>query len=327
MHAIQVAQYGGPEVLKYVEAATPEPKAGEVRVAIEAAGVNFIDIYHRTGAYTGQLPRILGQEAAGRVDAVGEGVDDFRVGDKVAYALGTASYADYAVMPAAKVVPVPEEVDTATAAAAMLQGITAHYLSHSTYRIQRDDWVLIHAAAGGVGLLLCQMAKRLGAHVIGTVSTDQKARLAREAGADEVILYTQQDFVAEAKRLTGDRGVNAVYDSVGKTTFIGSLDCLRPRGYLVLFGQSSGAVAPVDPQLLNRKGSLFLTRPTLGHYVADRAELLWRAGDLFNWIKAGELNVHIDRTYPLADAAQAQRDLEARRTSGKLLLRPAAAAT
>ena len=322
MHAIQVRQYGGPEVLEYVEVPTPEPKAGEVRIAIEAAGVNFIDVYRRTGAYAGTLPLILGEEAAGHVDALGEGVTDFKVGDKVAYAQHAASYADYAVVPVGKVVPVPNEVSLDTAAAAMLQGMTAHYLTHSTYRIQPDDWVLIHAAAGGVGLLLCQMAKRLGAHVVGTTSTEEKARLARQAGADEVILYTQQDFVAETKRLTGGKGVATVYDSVGKTTFEGSLDCLRPRGYMVLFGQSSGAVPPFSPQVLNQKGSLFLTRPTLGHYVLDRAELLWRAGDLFNWIRDGALNVRIDRTYPLADAAQAQRDLEARRTAGKLLLKP-----
>ena len=322
MYAIQLQAYGGPELLTYTEVPTPEPKAGEVRVAIGAAGVNFIDVYHRTGAYPGELPVILGQEAAGVVDAVGAGVEEFKTGDRVAYEGVRGSYAEYAVVPAAKLVPIPDAIDTTTAAAAMLQGMTAHYLTHGTYPIKEGDRVLVHAAAGGVGLLLCQMAKWLGAYVIGTTSTEEKAELAREAGADEVIRYTEQDFVAETRRLTGGRGVHAVYDSVGKTTFDGSLDVLRPRGYLVLFGQSSGRVPPVDPQVLNSKGSLFLTRPTLGHYTADRAELLLRAGDVFNWIKAGELRIRIDRTLPLARAAEAHRALEGRQTSGKVLLAP-----
>jgi NADPH2:quinone reductase len=322
MHAIQVQEHGGPEKLVYAEVPRPEPKAGEVCIKVEAAGLNFIDVYQRAGAYSIALPFIPGQEAAGTVAAVGPGVDDIREGDRVACANSMGAYAEYVVIPAAKAVPVPDGVDIQTAAAAMLQGMTAHYLTHGTYRIQEGDQVLIHAAAGGVGLLLCQMAKRLGAYVIGTVSTKEKARLARDAGADEVILYTEQDFVAETKRLTGGRGVHAVYDSVGKTTFDDSLNVLRPRGYMVLFGQSSGAVPPLSPQVLNAKGSLFLTRPTLAHYTQDRAELLMRSGDLFNWIKAGDLVVRIDRTFPLAQAAQAHRVLEARQTSGKVLLLP-----
>jgi NADPH2:quinone reductase len=322
MHAIQLKEFGGPEVLQYAEVAKPEPGKGEVRVAVEAVGVNFIDVYHRTGAYHNPLPLIIGQEAAGVVDAIGEDVTDVAVGDRVGYASVMGAYAEYAIVPAAKLVPVPDGVESTDAAASFLQGMTAHYLVHSTYPVKRGDQVLIHAAAGGVGLLLCQMAKRLGAYVIGTVSTEEKAELARGAGADEIIRYTEQDFVAETKRLTEGRGVDVVYDSVGKTTFDGSLDVLRPRGYLVLFGQSSGGVPPVNPQILNSKGSLFLTRPTLGSYTADRAELLQRAEDVLNWIKSGELNIRIDRTFPLQDAAEAHRALESRATSGKLVLIP-----
>jgi NADPH2:quinone reductase len=322
MHAIQLKEFGGPEVLRYAEVAKPEPGKGEVRVAVEAAGVNFIDVYHRTGAYHNALPLIIGQEAAGVVDAIGEDVTDVAVGDRVGYASVMGAYADYAIVPAMKLVPVPDGVESTAAAASFLQGMTAHYLVHSTYPVKRGDQVLIHAAAGGVGLLLCQMAKRLGAYVIGTVSTEEKVELARGAGADEIIRYTEQDFVAETKRLTDGRGVDVVYDSVGKTTFDGSLDVLRPRGYLVLFGQSSGAVPPVNPQILNSKGSLFLTRPTLANYTADRAELLQRAEDVLNWIKSGELNIRIDRTFPLQDAADAHRALESRATSGKLVLIP-----
>jgi NADPH:quinone reductase len=322
MHVIQVEEFGGPEMLRYAEVATPEPGAGDVRVKIEAAGVNFIDVYHRTGAYPNALPLVLGQEGAGVVDALGEGVSDFNVGDRVGFAGAMGAYAEYAIVPAAKLLPIPDGVSATQAAAAFLQGMTAHYLVHSTYPVKQGDRVLIHAAAGGVGLLLCQMTKRLGAFVIGTVSTEEKADLARRAGADHVIRYTEQDFVAETKRLTSGQGVHVVYDSVGKTTFDGSLDVLRPRGYLVLFGQSSGAVPPVNPQILNSKGSLFLTRPTMGHYVADRAELVSRADDVLNWIKSGELDVRIDRTFPLADAADAHRALESRQTSGKLVLIP-----
>jgi NADPH2:quinone reductase len=315
---------GGPEVLRYEEVPLPDPGPGQARVRIAAAGVNFIDIYLRSGQYPTQLPATPGQEAAGVVDAVGPEVSEVRVGERVAYAPQPGgAYAEYAVVPAARLVPVPAEVDLPVAAAVMLQGMTAHYLSHSTYPIQAGDTVLVHAAAGGVGGLLIQMAKRRGARVLGTVSTEEKAEEARAAGADEIIFYTQTDFAAETRRLTGGAGVHAVYDSVGKDTFAGSLDSLRPRGYLVLYGQSSGAVGPLDPQVLNAKGSLFLTRPTLAHYVADRAELLQRAGDLFGWIAAGELRVRIAATFPLAEAAAAQTYLASRQAKGKVLLTPA----
>lgn len=322
MKAIRVHQYGDPEVLRYEETPLPEPGAGEARVKIEAAGVNFIDIYHRTGKYPGQLPITLGTEGAGMVDAIGPGVSDLKPGDRVAYAMQRGAYAEYAVVPASKLVLIPDNVDTRQAAAVMLQGMTAHYLCYSTYPLQPGETALIHAAAGGVGLLLVQVAKRCGARVIGTVSTEEKARLAQDVGADETILYTQADFEAETRRLTAGQGVDVVYDSVGKTTFDKSLNCLKPRGYLVLFGQSSGPVPPLDPQVLNAKGSLFLTRPTLGHYMANRKELLERAGDLFEWMASGELHVRIDQTFPLAEAAEAHRYLEARKTKGKLLLVP-----
>ncbi len=322
MRAIRVHTFGGAEVLRYEEVSLPVPGPGEARVKIEAAGVNFIDIYHRTGQYKGQLPITLGVEAAGVVDAIGPEVTEVQVGDRVAYAMQQGAYAEYAVVPAWKLVALPDTIDARQAAAVMLQGMTAHYLTHSTYPLQSGETALVHAAAGGVGLLLVQIAKRRGARVIGTVSTAEKAELARQVGADEVIRYTEQDFEAETRRLTEGAGVAVVYDSVGKTTFDKSLNCLRPRGYMVLFGQSSGAVAPLDPQVLNAKGSLFLTRPSLGHYIADRKELLWRAGDLFAWIAAGELDVHIDQTFPLAEAAEAHRFLEGRKNKGKLLLIP-----
>jgi NADPH2:quinone reductase len=323
MQAIRIHQFGGPEVLRYYEEAPlPKPGAGEARVKIEAAGVNFIDVYHRTGRYPGQLPITPGMEGAGVVDAVGPEVADVKPGDRVAYAMQQGSYAEATVVPAWKLVPIPDGVDTQQAAAVMLQGMTAHYLSHSTYPLQSGDTALVHAAAGGVGLLLVQIAKRCGAQVIGTVSTEEKARLAREAGADEVILYTQADFEAETKRLTDGQGVNVVYDSVGQTTFDKSLNCLKPRGYLVLYGQSSGPVPPLDPQVLNAKGSLFLTRPNLGHYAADRTEILERSGALFKWMATGELKVRIDKTFPLSEAPEAHRYLEGRKTKGKLLLIP-----
>ena len=322
MKAIQVTQTGGPEVLTVADLTVPEPGPGQVRIEVEATGVNFIEIYQRSGAYPLSLPYVPGAECAGIVDAVGEGVTDFKVGDRVATAQAVGAYAEYALVPAVRLVPVPDEVDLRTAAAAMLQGITAHYLSHSTFPLKPGHRVLIHAAAGGVGLLLCQMAKQAGAYVIGTVSTAEKEELARKAGADEIIRYTEQDFVQETRRLTDGRGVDVVYDSVGKTTFEGSLDVLRPRGYLVLFGQSSGAVDPISPQILNAKGSLFLTRPTMVHYVADRSELLERTSDLFRWIGSGEMDVRIDRSYPLAQAADAHRALAARETMGKVLLVP-----
>jgi NADPH2:quinone reductase len=322
MKAIRVHQYGGPEALHYEEAPLPEPGPDEARVKIEAAGVNFIDVYHRSGSYAGRLPITPGMEGAGVVDAIGPGVSELKPGDRVAYAMHQGSYAEYAVVPAWLLVPIPESVDTRSAAAVMLQGMTAHYLSLSTYPVQPGDTALVHAAAGGVGLLLVQLAKRRGARVIGTVSTEEKARLASQAGADEVILYTQVDFETETKRLTDGAGVNVVYDGVGVTTFDKSLNCLKPRGTMVLYGASSGPVPPLDPQVLNAKGSLFLTRPGLGHYLADRAELLSRAGDLFEWMAAGELQVRVDRTYPLSEAAEAHRYLEARKTQGKLLLIP-----
>jgi len=322
MRAIRVHEYGGPEVLRHEDVPLPHPGPGEVRVKIEAAGVNFIDIYHRSGQYQGILPLTPGMEAAGIVDAVGPDVADVTPGDRVAYAMQQGAYAEYAIVPVAKLVPVPAGVASQQAAAVMLQGMTAHYLAYSTYPLRQGDVALIHAAAGGVGLLLVQIARRCGAHVIGTVSTEEKAVLARAAGAHDIILYTQEDFPDAVRRLTGGAGVHVVYDSVGRTTFDGSLACLRPRGYMVLFGQSSGAVPPFDPQILNAKGSLFLTRPSLGHYLLTRDELLWRAGDLFAWMASGELSVRIDSTYPLADAAEAHRALASRATSGKLLLVP-----
>ena len=323
MKAIRVNEHGGPEVLGYEDVELPEPGPGQVRVRLAASGVNFIDIYRRTGVYPGEPPFTLGLEGAGEVDAVGEGVEEVSVGDYVASASMPGSYAEYAVAPVENLVPFNVTlVEARVAAAVMLQGMTAHYLTHSTFPLQEGQTALVHAAAGGVGLLLCQMAKMRGATVIGTVGTEEKARLAREAGADEVILYTKQDFVEETRRITGGEGVHVVYDSVGKDTFDGSLDCLRRRGYMVLFGGSSGQVPPFDIQTLNRKGGLFLTRPALAQYTATREELLWRAESLFSWIGQNNLNVRIGGAYTLADAEQAHRDLEGRKTTGKLLLVP-----
>ncbi|MES2732489.1 MAG: quinone oxidoreductase [Bacteroidota bacterium] len=322
MKAIQITQYGGPEVLQYKDMAVPEPQAGEVLVKIKAIGVNFIDVYHRTGRYPGVPPFSPGMEASGVVEAVGQHVTEVTVGERVAYAMHMGSYAEYAIVPATKLVPVPQAVDDRSAAAAMLQGMTAHYLSHSSYPIQAGDTVLIHAGAGGVGLLLTQMAHQLKARVITTVSTEEKAQLSRQAGADEVILYTEADFESEVKRLTNGKGVQAVYDSVGKTTFDKSLNCLSPRGYMVFFGASSGAVSPIDPMVLSAKGSIFLTRPTLVHYTLTRQELLKRANDVLGWIAEGRLQLRIEHVYPLAEAAQSHRDLESRATTGKLLLLP-----
>ncbi len=325
MKAIRVHQFGGPEVLKYDEVATPAPGAGEARVKLEASGLNFVDIYQRTGAYKAALPFVLGQEGAGTVDSVGPGVTDVKVGDRVAYSSVMGAYAEYAIVPAARLIKVPEGVSSQQAAAVMLQGMTAHYLTHSTYPLKTGETALIHAAAGGVGLLAVQIAKMLGARVIGTVSTEEKARLAREAGADDIILYTQQDFEAEVKRLTGGKGVDVVYDSVGKTTFDKSLNCLRPLGYMVLFGQSSGAVAPFDPQILNAKGGLFLTRPSLMQYmqyIPTRDKLMASANDLFQWMRQGKLKVRIDKTFPLAEAGKAHEYLASRQSKGKVLLVP-----
>ena len=322
MKAVRVHEFGGTEALRYEDAQVPEPGEGEVRVKIEAAGLNFVDIYHRTGSYPGRPPITLGVEAAGVVDAIGPGVTAVKPDDRVAYAMQQGAYAEFAVVPAWQLVPVPDQISAQQAAAVLLQGMTAHYLSHSTYPLDQDDTALIHAAAGGVGHLLVQMANQRGSRIIATVSTEEKAALSRAAGAHEVVLYTQKDFEEETKRLTGGRGVDVVYDSVGKDTFSKSLNCLRPRGYLVLYGQSSGAVEPLDPQVLNTKGSLFLTRPSLGHYTATREELLERATDLFNLMIDGKLEVRIDKTYPLSQAAEAHRYMESRKTKGKVLLLP-----
>ena len=320
MKAIQVQEPGGPEKMQLVDVPTPRPGPKQALVRIAASGVNFIDVYFRIGLYKADRPIALGNEAAGTVEAVGPEVTEVAPGDRVAYAMARGSYAEYALVPAAQLVKIPGHLDFNTAAAAMLQGMTAHYLTHSTYQLKSGDACLVHAAAGGAGGLTVQMAKMLGARVFGTVSTDEKARIAREHGADETILYTQQDFEAEVKRLTNGRGVDVVYDSVGKTTFEKSLNSLRPRGLLALFGQSSGAVPPFDAAILNAKGSLFLTRPSLAHHVATREELLWRASDVLQWLDSGKLKLRIDRTYPLADAASAHRDLESRKTAGKLIL-------
>lgn len=322
MKAIRVHETGDVNVMRYEEAPLPEPKAGEVRIKVEAAGLNFIDTYHRMGWYPLPRPFILGQEAAGVVDSVGEGVTNCKPGDRVAYCMAQGGYAEYAVAPARLVVPVPDGVSTQQAAAVMLQGMTAHYLTHSTYALKSGDIALIHAAAGGTGALVVQMAKMLGAHVIATVGSEEKATIARASGADDVIIYTQQDFEAEVKRITGGKGCHAVYDSVGKATFEKSLNCLRPRGYMVLFGQASGQVDPLNPQILNQKGSIYLTRPSLGAYIASREELEWRANDLFTWMAGSKLEVRIDQSFPLSEAAAAHTYLEGRNTKGKVLLIP-----
>jgi len=322
MQAIQITQTGGPEVLVLRELPTPTPGPGQALIKIEASGVNFIDVYLREGRYPAQLPFIPGQEAAGVVVAVGPDASSVKVGDRVAWCGVSGAYAEFAAVPVERLVAISEGVTTQQAAAAMLQGMTAHYLSHATYPIQRGDTVLIHAGAGGVGLLLIQMAKRLGARVLTTVSTEAKAELARDAGADEAILYTQKDFAAKVKDLTGGKGLPVVYDSVGKTTFDGSLACLRPRGMMVLYGGSSGAVPPFDLIQLSTRGSLYITRPTLKDYTATREELELRAGEVLGWVADGSLKLRLEYSYPLADAAQAHRDLEARKTTGKVLLIP-----
>ncbi len=322
MKLIQVHKHGGPEELQLTDAPTPTPAAGQAVVHVAATGVNFIDVYFRTGLYKADLPLTPGSEAAGTVDSVGEGVTNVKPGDRVAWAMVRGSYTQYAVVPAAMLVKLPDAVSFETAAAAMLQGMTAHYLTHSTFALKKGDTALVHAAAGGAGGLIVQMAKMLGATVIGTAGSDEKAAIAKQAGADEVIVYTRQDFVAETKRITEGRGVDVIYDSVGKTTFLPGLDVIRPRGMMVLFGQSSGAVAPFDPGMLNAKGSLYLTRPSLAHYASDRKELEWRSGDVLNWVAEGKLRLRIDRTYPMAQAADAHRDLEGRKTAGKLILLP-----
>lgn len=322
MKAIQVRQPGGPEALELVELPVPEPKASEAVVKLAASGVNFIDVYQREGRYKVPLPFVLGQEGAGVVTAIGAGVKSVKKGDRVAWTGVLGGYAEYAAVPADRLVAIPTGVTDSQAAAAMLQGMTAHYLCHDTYPLKRGETALVHAAAGGVGLLLVQMAHDIGARVLATVSTEEKAKLAREAGADEIIFYTKSDFEAETKRLTNGQGVHVVYDSVGKTTFEKGLNVLRPRGFMVLFGGSSGAVPPFDLIALSQKGSLYVTRPTLGHYIATREELMARSSAVFGMITSGKLKLRIEHTYPLAEAQQAHRDLEGRKTTGKLLLMP-----
>ena len=322
MHAIRVYQTGGPEVLRYESVEGPSPGPGQALVKLEAVGVNFIEVYQRTGLYKVPLPFIPGSEASGTVVEVGPGVTAVRAGDRVASQNFAGSYAEISLAAAERLIKLPDGVSTRLGAAVMLQGMTAHYLACSTFPLGPGHVCLVHAAAGGVGLLLCQIAHRRGARVIGTVSSEEKARLAREAGANEVILYTQQDFQIETMKLTGQGGVDVVYDSVGQTTFAKGLDCLAPRGMMVLYGQSSGPVDPIDPQLLSQKGSLFLTRPTLGHYVATTAELLERASAVLGWVADGSLKVRIGHEFPLAAAAEAHTELQARRTTGKVLLIP-----
>ena len=322
MKAIQVAAVGGPEVLNLVDLPVPDPKPNEALVQIKAAGVNFIDVYFREGRYPAPLPFINGQEAAGLVVAVGSDVTTVRLGDRVAYTGVLGSYAEYAAVPVARLVKIPDELAFDQAAAAMLQGMTAHYLTHSTYPIKKGEAVLIHAAAGGVGLLLVQLARNLGARVIGTAGSEEKAQLARDAGADEVIVYTKQDFETETRRLTEGQGVHVVYDGVGKDTFAKDLKVLRPRGYLVLFGGASGAVPPFDLLELTQHGSLFVTRPSLQHYIATREELEQRANDVLQSVVRGDLKLRIHKGYRLKEAQQAHRDLEGRKTTGKLLLIP-----
>lgn len=322
MQAVQFHEIGGRDVMKLREIPVPSPDRSEVLIKLSACGVNFIDVYHRTGLYPVQLPYVPGLEGAGEVIEAGPDSAGFRKGDRVAYTGSAGAYAQYAVVPAAQLVRLPDNIDDRSAAAVMLQGMTAHYLVHDTYRLRPGHVCLVHAAAGGVGLLLVQMAKKLGVEVVGTVSTDHKARLASNAGCDKVILYDKTDFEAEVREFTRGKGVDVVYDSVGKTTFEKSLNCLRPRGYMVLLGQSSGPVPPIDPAILNKKGSLFLTRPTLFHHIADRKSLENRAGEVLGWVASGELKIRIDSTFGLNDAAEAHRRLENRETAGKLLLIP-----
>ncbi len=320
MKAVYIEQTGGADVLRYGDFPKPGPGAGEALVKVVAAGVNFIDTYHRTGLYKLTLPAVLGSEGAGTVEAVGEGVTGWKPGDRVAWSMARGAYAEYAGVPIASLVRIPDGLDFQDAAAALLQGMTAHYLTHSTFFLKKEHTALVHAAAGGTGRLIVQMAKIHKARVIGTAGSAEKAEVARQAGADHVILYNDQDFVAETKRLTDGAGVDVVYDSVGEATFMKGLDCLRPRGMMVSFGNSSGAVPPIQPLLLSQKGSLFLTRPSLGNYIATREELDWRAGDVFRWIVEKKLTLRLDHIYPLAEAAQAHRDLEGRKTTGKLVL-------
>ncbi|MEO8482386.1 MAG: quinone oxidoreductase [Acidobacteriota bacterium] len=320
MQRIQVLEPGGPEAMMLADVPVPEPGPGQALVKLAASGVNFIDVYFRTGLYKAESPITLGSEGAGTVERVGADVSDVAPGDRVAYAMARGSYAEYATVPASQLVKIPDGVDYVTAAGVMLQGMTAHYLTHSTYALKPGDTCLVHAAAGGAGGMIVQMARALGARVIGTTSTEAKAQVARAAGAHEVILYTEHPFDVEVKQLTDGRGVDVVYDSVGRTTFDQSLNSLRPRGLLALFGQSSGTVPPFDLNILNGKGSLFVTRPTLGHHITTRQELLWRAGDLFAGLTSGAFKLHLHGTFPLTQAAEAHRLLEGRKTTGKLVL-------
>jgi NADPH:quinone reductase len=322
MKAIRIHETGGPEKLLYEDVPVPEPGPGQARVQVQAIGLNFIDVYFRTGLYKAALPLTPGMEAAGVVEAIGPDVTTVVPGDRVAYTMNIGAYAQYALVKAWQLVKLPESVGFQEGAAAMLQGMTAHYLAISTYPLRSGETALIHAAAGGVGLLLIQVAKMTGAKVIGTVSTEAKAELARAAGADHIVLYEKEDLETAVKTITGGRGVDVVYDSVGLTTFDKGLNCLRPRGMMVLYGQSSGSVPPVDLSILNPKGSLFVTRPSLGFYIATREELEWRAGDVFGWLATGKLKLRIDRTFPLRNAAEAHRALESRQTAGKVLLLP-----
>ena len=321
MKAVYIEQPGGVDALRHGELPMPKPGPGEVLVKVAYAGVNFIDTYHRSGLYNLPLPALIGSEGSGRVDQLGEGVTQFKPGDRVAYTRARGSYAEYQAVPAEVAVKIPEAVDEATAAAGILQGATAHYLTHSTFVLKKDHTALVHAAAGGTGRLIVQMAAMIGARIIGTVGSEAKAKLAKSDGASETILYDHQDFVAETRRLTSGKGVDVVYDGVGQATFLKGLDCLKPRGMMVAFGNASGPAAAFEPLLLTQKGSLYVTRPTLLHYMATRDEVEWRTSDLFRWIGEGRLKINIDRVYPLADAAQAHRDLEGRKTTGKLLLK------
>ena len=322
MKAIQVTQPGPPEAMKLVDIPTPEPKPNEALVKIEAVGVNFIDVYHREGRYKLPIPFTPGSEMAGTVEKVGAEVKDLKPGDRVAQTGVVGTYAEYQCVPADRLIKIPAHVDSKIAAASMLQGGTMHYLMRSTYPLKAGETALVHAAAGGMGLLLTQFGKKIGARIIGTAGSDEKAKMAKDAGADEVINYSTQDFVAEVKRITGGKGADVVYDGVGKSTFEGSLNCLRPRGYMVLFGGASGAVPPFDPIVLSQKGSLFLTRPTLGHYTVSREEYEWRMNEVLNLVAKGDLKIHIGQTYKLAEAGQAHRDLEGRKTTGKAILLP-----
>jgi NADPH:quinone reductase len=321
MKAVFIEQPGGIDAMRYGDFPTPQPAPGEVLVKIAYSGVNFIDTYHRSGLYKLPLPAVLGSEASGTVEKLGDGVTGLKPGDRVAYTLARGSYADYQAVPASNLVRIPEGVDDATAAASMLQGCTAHYLTHSTFPLKRGQTTLVHAAAGGTGRLIVQMAAMIGARVIATVGTEAKAKLTLSDGASDAILYSTQDFVAETKRLTDGKGVEVVYDGVGQATLLKGFDCLKPRGMMVAFGNASGPAAPVDLLMLSQKGSLYVTRPTLFTYIASREDLEWRTSDIFRWIGEGKLKINIDKIYPLYEAAQAQRDLEGRKTTGKLLLK------